>query len=81
MIVSIASSDITEISWYPTAISLSKLPKKLVYLLPKDTPSVITIVSRVASVDIYANIEMLDSTFTNSLNLSYPDRTNYDLKV
>lgn len=60
MIVSVSSDEITEISWYPQPVSLKLLPKKMVYKLPKNVPSVITIVSKIASVDLYANIEMLD---------------------
>lgn len=59
MIVSVSTDDIFQISWYPRPVSLSNLPKKLIYKLPKYVPSVITIVSKIASVDLYANIQML----------------------
>lgn len=56
MIVSVSTDQIAEISWYPQPVSLNSLPKKLVYKLPKGVPSVITIVSKIASLDLYANI-------------------------
>lgn len=56
MIVSLASDQVTEIMWYPQPLTYNNMPKILVYRLPKGVPSVITVVSRVASIDMYANL-------------------------
>ena len=79
MIVSVSTDDIFQISWYPRPVSLSNLPKKLIYKLPKSVPSVITIVSKIASVDLYANIQMLENGHNAALD--YPNKTSYDFKV
>lgn len=81
MIVSLASDDISRISWYPQPVSLQNLPKKLVYKLPKGVPTVITIISKIASVDLYANIQMMDREKSHQLALTYPNKTSYDFKV
>lgn len=41
----------------------------------------ITIVSKIASLDLYANIQSLDTEHTNHLSLTYPNKTSYDFKV
>jgi hypothetical protein len=67
MILSLESSQTQQLGARITTLTLSSLPKRLYYKLPKFTSSVISIDSRGAVLMIAPRVQLLNSSYSNLL--------------
>lgn len=76
MTLTLESSDILELTYWTSSITLNSLPKRLFYKLPKETSTVINIDSKGAVLKVASKLQILDSTYTNLLELEFSE--DYD---